>query len=76
MSLEKETAEQPHDVVIVFGRWIADAEYPVKQVGVRAIEKRLETSQLIVVQGREAVLSEGAENEVALLRSAMPAPKQ
>ena len=58
-------------------RWrITDAEDPVEQIGVRAIEQRLESPELIVVQGREGVLGERAENEVAFLRPAMPAPKQ
>jgi hypothetical protein len=76
MSLDQETAEQPHHVMIVFGRWIADTEYPVKQVGVGAIEQRLEPSELIAVQAFEGVLGERAEDEVALLRPAMPASKQ
>jgi hypothetical protein len=76
MSLDQETAEQPHHVMIVFGRWIADTEYPVKQVGVGAIEQRLESPELIAVQGLEGVLGERAEDEVALLRPAMPASKQ
>ena len=62
--------------MIVFGRWIADTEYPVKQVGVGAIEQRLESPELIAVQGLEGVLGERAEDEVALLRPAMPASKQ
>jgi hypothetical protein len=76
MSLGTETAEQLHHVVIVLRRRIADAEYPIEQIGVRAIEQRLESPELIAVQGLEGVLGERAENEVAFLRPAMPAPKQ
>jgi hypothetical protein len=76
MSLDAETAQQPHHVVIMFWRRIADAEYPVKQVGVGAIEQRLEPPELIAVQGLEGVLGKPTKNEVALLRPAMPAPKQ
>ena len=76
MSLDAEAAEQLHHVMIMFWRRIADAEYPVKQVGVGAIEQRLESPELVTVQSPEGVLSERAENEVAFLRPAMPAPKQ
>jgi hypothetical protein len=50
MSLDAETPEQPHHVMIMFWRRIADAEYPVKQVGVGAIEQRLKSPELIAVQ--------------------------
>jgi hypothetical protein len=76
MSIDAETAQQLHHVMIMFRRRIADAEYPVKQVGVGAIEQRLKSPELIAVQALEGVLGERAENEVAFLRPAMPAPKQ
>jgi hypothetical protein len=76
MSLDAETAEQLHHVMIMFRRRIADAEYPVKQVGVGAIEQRLKSPELIAVQGLEGVLGERAEDEVAFLRPAVPAPEQ
>ena len=76
MSLGAENAQQLHHVVVMFRRWITDAEYPVKQIGVGAIEQRLESPELTAVQGLEGVLGERAEDEVALLRPAMPAPKQ
>ena len=76
MSLDAETAELLHHVVVMFRRRIADAEDPVKQIGVGAIEQRLESPELVAVQRLEGVLGERAENEVAFLRPAMPAPKQ
>jgi hypothetical protein len=76
MSLDAETAQQRHHVVVMFWRRITDAEDPVEQIGVRAIEQRLESPELIAVQGLERVLGKRAENEVAFLRPAMPAPKQ
>src|SRR5260221_14761012 len=76
MSLGAETAQQLHHVVVMFWRRIADAEDPVKQIGVRAIGQRLESPELVTVQGLEGVLGERAGEEVALLRPAMPAPKQ
>src|ERR1700756_219231 len=76
MSLVAETAQQLHHVVIMFWRRITDAEDPVKQIGVRAIEQRLEPPDLVAVQGLDGVLGERAEDEVALLCPAMPAPKQ
>jgi hypothetical protein len=76
MSLGAEAAEQLHHVVIVFRRRIADAEYPIEQIGVSAIKQRLEPPDLVAVQGIEGALSERAENEVTFLSPAMPAPKQ
>jgi hypothetical protein len=76
MSLDAETAQQLHYVMIMFRRWITDTEYPVEQIGVGAIEQRLESPELVAVQRLEGVLGERAENEVAFLRPAMPAPKQ
>jgi hypothetical protein len=76
MSLDGKTAKELHHVMIMFRRRTADAEYPVKQVGVGAIEQRLKSPELIAVQALEGVLRERAKNEVAFLRSAVPAPKQ
>jgi hypothetical protein len=76
MSLGAETAQQLHHVVVMFWRRITDAEDPVKQIGVRAIEQRLKSPELIAVQALERVLGERAENEVAFLRPSVPAPKQ
>src|SRR5258705_9523578 len=58
MPLDAETAQQLHHVMIMFRRRIADAEYPVKQIGVGAIEQCLESPELIAVQGLERVLGE------------------
>jgi hypothetical protein len=76
MSLGAETAQQLHHIVVMFWRRITDAEDPVKQIGVRAIEQRLKSPELIAVQSLEGVLGERAEDEVAFLRPAMPAPKE
>jgi hypothetical protein len=42
----------------MFWRRITDAEDPVKQIGVRAIEQRLKSPELIAVQALERVLGE------------------
>jgi hypothetical protein len=76
MSLDAEAAQQLHHVMIMFWRRITDTEYPVKQIGVGAIEQCLEPPELVAVQGLERVLSERSENEVAFLRPAVPAAKQ
>ena len=76
MSLGAETAQQLHHVVVMFRRRITDAEDPVEQVGVRAIEQHLESPELIAIQHVDGVLGERTEDEIALLRPAMPAPKQ
>src|SRR5260370_22643655 len=62
MSLDAETTEQLHHVMIMFRRRITDAEDPVQQIRVRAIEQRLESPELIAVQGLQGVLGERAEN--------------
>ena len=62
--------------MIVFRRRITDAEDPVEQIGIGAIEQRLEAPELTAVQSLDGTLSKRAENEVAFLRPAMPAPKQ
>src|ERR1700745_786423 len=56
MSFGAETAQQRHHVVIVYRRRITDAEDPVEQIGVDAIEQRLESAELIAVQALEGVL--------------------
>ena len=76
MSFDAEAAQQLHHVMIMFWRRITDAEYPVKQIGVGAIEQFLEPPELVAVQDLEQVLSERSENEVAFLRPAVPAAKQ
>src|SRR6266403_1516003 len=76
MSLDAGAAQQLHHVMVMFRRRLTDAEYPVKQVRVGAIEQRLKSPELTAVQSLEGVLSERAENEVAFPRPAMPAPKQ
>ena len=76
MSLDADAAQQLHHVMVMFRRRITDPEDPVKQIRVRAIEQRLKSPDLIAVQGLKRVLSERTEDDVALLRPAMPAPKQ
>src|ERR1700751_4423149 len=63
MSLGAETTQQLHHVVVMFRRRITDAEDPVEQIGVSAIEQRLESPELIAIQGLEGVLGERAEDE-------------
>ena len=75
-ALGTEAAQQLHHVVIMFRRRITDTEYPVEQIGVGATGQRLKSPELTGVQSLEEARSERAENEVAFLRSAMPAPKQ
>jgi|RhiMethySRZTD1v2_1073278.scaffolds.fasta_scaffold13667_7 hypothetical protein len=68
-----EPAQQAHHVVIML-RWRrADAEHPVEQVRVGAIEQRFKPIELGIIQALEKPIREHAEDEVALLRPAMPA---
>ena len=71
-----EAAQQPHDIMIVLWRRRATAHDPVEQIGVGAIEQSLEPVELATVEAREGRFGERAEDEVVLLRPAMPAAKQ
>ncbi len=68
-----EAAQQLHDVMIVLWRRPAAAQDPVEQIGVGAIEQSLEPVELVTVEAREGRFGERAEDEVVLLRPAMPA---
>src|SRR5208337_3464190 len=73
MALGAELTQQPHHVVIVPWRRRIAAENPVEQIGIGAFKQRFEPFELTSVEDREERLSERAENEVALLRPAIPA---
>jgi hypothetical protein len=71
-----EIAHQAHQLVVVLWRRRAALDDPVKQIGVGTIEQGFETRQLSAVQVGEVGLGKSAENEIAFLRAAMPAPEQ
>ena len=71
-----EIAQQPHHVVIVLRRRRIAAEDPIEQIGIGAFEQRFKPIELTAVEAVQAGLGERAENEVALLRPAMPAAEQ
>ena len=75
-ALGTEAAQQLRHVVIMFRRRVTDTEYPVEQIGVGAIEQRLESPELLAVQRPERVLCKRTENKVTLLRPAIPTAKQ
>jgi hypothetical protein len=76
MSLGAETAQQLHHVMVMFWRGITDAEYPIEQIGVGTIEQRLEPAELAAIQTFEERLGKRTEDDITLLRAAMPAPEQ
>ena len=76
MARGAEAAQQLHDVMIVLGRRPAAAQDPVEQVGVGAIEQSLEPVELGTIEVREGRFGERAEDEVVLLRPAMPGAEQ
>jgi hypothetical protein len=76
MAAGAETTQQAHHIVIMFWRRRAAAENPIEQIGVGTIEQRFEPVELGPVQAVEGLLRERAEDEVTLLRPAMPAPEQ
>jgi hypothetical protein len=76
MARGAEVAQQPHDVMIVLWRRPATVQDPVEQIGVGAIEQSLEPVELVTIEAREGCFGERAEDEVVLLRPAMPAAEQ
>jgi len=71
-----ERAEQTHHVVVIFRRRRSAAENPIEQIGVGAIEQRFEPIELGIVQALERRFRERAEDEITLLRPAMPASEE
>jgi hypothetical protein len=61
---------------VIVLRWRrAPADDPVEQLGIGAIKESFELVELGSVETRNAQLGESAENEIALLRPAMPRPE-
>jgi hypothetical protein len=61
---------------VIVLRWRrALADDPVEQLGIGAIKESFEPIELGRVETRNAQLGESAENEIALLRPAMPRPE-
>jgi hypothetical protein len=74
LARDAEAAQQPHQLVIVLRRRRCDTdEDPVEQIDIGAIEQRFEALELRAVQALERRLGERTEDEVDLLRAAMPA---
>jgi hypothetical protein len=71
-----EIAEQAHHVVVVSWRRWATSDDPVEQIGIGAIEQSFEPVELRAVEAGKVCLGKRAENEIALLRPAMPKPEQ
>src|SRR5258707_14753448 len=71
-----EGAQQAHHVVVVRRRRRGAAGDPVEQVDVGAAEQGLESVELGAVKRRERGLGERAEDEVDLLRAAVPGAEQ
>jgi hypothetical protein len=76
IAISAETTQQAHHIVIMFWRRHAAAENPIEQIGVGAIEQRFEPVELGPVQALEGLLGKRTENEITLLRPAMPAAEQ
>jgi hypothetical protein len=76
MACGAETSQQVRHVVIVLQGRCAESEDPFEKVRVGAIEQSLEPVELCAVHVRERCLGEPAENEIALLRSAVPTAEE
>jgi hypothetical protein len=74
--VQSKRSQQTHHVVIVLLGCIKAANDPIKQVRIGALEQSFETVELRAVEIREMDLGKSAENEVALLRPAVPAAEQ
>ena len=73
---DAEIAQKAHHIMVVLDRWRRDAEDPVEQVRVGAIEQGLEAIELNTVELRKGRLGKRTENQVAFLCPAIPAAKQ
>ena len=67
-------AAQMHHIVVVFLRWREAADDPVEWTGIGTIEQSFDPVEPRAVKPGEMGLGKVAENESALLRSAMPTP--
>jgi len=74
--VQSERSQQTHHVVVVLWGCSEAANDPVEQVGIGTLEQSLETIELCAVEVCDMGLDKSAENEVALLRPAVPAPEQ
>jgi hypothetical protein len=74
--VQSKRSKQTHHVVVVLFGCSEAANDPVEQVGIGTLEHSLETVELRAVEICEMDLGKSAENEVALLRPAVPAPEQ
>ena len=74
--VQSKRSQQTHHVVVVLYGCSEATDYPIKQVRIGALEQSLETVELRAVEICEMDIGKSAENEVALLRPAMPAPEQ
>jgi hypothetical protein len=74
--VQSKRSQQTHHVVVVLFGCIEAANDPIKQVRIGALEQSLETVELRAVEICEMDIGKSAENEIALLRPAMPAAEQ
>jgi len=74
--MQGERSQQSHHVVVVLFGCSEAANDPVEQVGIGTLEQSLETVELCAVEVCDMGDATTAENDVALLRPAVPAPEQ
>src|SRR5258705_11402664 len=74
--VQSKRSQQTHHVVVVLFGCSEATDDPIEQVRIGALEQSLETVELGAVEICEMDIGKPAKNEVALLRPAMPAPKQ
>ena len=70
-----EATQQMHHIVVVFLRWREAPDDPVEWTGIGTIEQSFDPVEPRAVEpGGEMGLGKVAENEIAILRSAMLTP--
>ena len=74
--MPSEVAQQTHHVMVIFLRRCEAGDDPVEQIRVGTIEQSFKPIELRIVETGEMKLSKSAKDEIALLCSSMPAPKQ
>ena len=67
---------QTSDVVVVFAGRRGAAGHPIEDIGIGAVEQRLEAIELRLGKPGEMRIGEAAEDQVALARPTMPGAEQ
>jgi len=73
MTLRPEGTQQVQHIVVVLRRRHAAVEDPLEEIRVGTVEQRFEAVELAGIEACQAAVGKRPEEQVALLRSAIPA---